>query len=87
MVNAGTFSSGAAVLSLGLSVPETLFAQSIGTVLLVIGLTLNAAAGVKYLASLLQITQGRAESGTTEDTAIVGSLVTQKLSHTTGTLI
>lgn len=48
MVNAGTFSSGAAVLSLGLSVPETLFAQSIGTVLLVIGLTLNAAAGVKY---------------------------------------
>ena len=50
MVNAGTFSSGAALLSLGFSVQETLFAQSIGAVLLVIGLTLNAAAGVKHLA-------------------------------------
>ena len=52
MVNAGTFSSGAALLSLGLSVRETLFAQSIGAVLLVIGLTLNAAAGVKHLAEI-----------------------------------
>ena len=53
MVNAGTFSSGAALLSLGLSVPETLFAQSIGALLLVIGLTLNAAAGVKYLVAAI----------------------------------
>eukprot|EP00434_Breviolum_minutum_P024596 symbB.v1.2.021722.t2/scaffold1894.1/size98026/1 len=48
MVNAATFSSGAALLSLGLSVYETLLAQTIGALLLVIGLCLNAAAGVKY---------------------------------------
>eukprot|EP00438_Fugacium_kawagutii_P028656 Skav213544 [mRNA] locus=scaffold3239:46777:48284:+ [translate_table: standard] len=49
MVNSGTFSSGAALLSLGLSVPETLLAQCLGAALLVLGLTLNAAAGVKRL--------------------------------------
>lgn len=49
MVNAATFSSGAALLSLGLSVYETLLAQTIGALLLVIGLCLNAAAGVKHL--------------------------------------
>ena len=48
MINAATFSSGAALLSLGLSVPETLVASAIGAVLLVAGSVLNAAAGVKY---------------------------------------
>ncbi|CAJ1358924.1 unnamed protein product [Effrenium voratum] len=48
MVNSGTFSSGAALLSLGLSVPETLLAQSCGAVILLAGLILNASAGVKY---------------------------------------
>ena len=48
MVNAATFSSGAALLSLGLSVPETLMASAVGCALLVVGLVLNAAAGVKY---------------------------------------
>ena len=49
MVNAGTFSSGAAALSLGLSVHATLLAQTFGALLLVLGLTLNAAPGVKSL--------------------------------------
>ena len=47
MVSAGTYSSGAAALSLGLSVPETLAAQALGAIILAVGLTMNAAAGVK----------------------------------------
>ena len=47
MVSAGTYAGGAAALSLGLSVPETLAAQALGAIILALGLTMNAAAGVK----------------------------------------
>ncbi|CAE7418373.1 pucI [Symbiodinium sp. CCMP2456] len=48
MVNTGTFSAGAATLSFDLSVPETLAGQAAGALILVLGLSLNAAPGVKY---------------------------------------
>ncbi|OLP99361.1 putative allantoin permease [Symbiodinium microadriaticum] len=48
MVNTGTFSAGAATLSFDLSVPETLAGQAAGALVLVLGLSLNAAPGVKY---------------------------------------
>ena len=45
MLSAGTYAGGAASLSLGLSVPETLAAQALGAIILALGLTMNAAAG------------------------------------------
>eukprot|EP00440_Ansanella_granifera_P039462 gb/GFBE01042810.1/.p1 GENE.gb/GFBE01042810.1/~~gb/GFBE01042810.1/.p1 ORF type:complete len:499 (+),score=82.02 gb/GFBE01042810.1/:1-1497(+) len=48
IVNPASFSGGAAILSLGLSVAETVLAQAVAALFLVIGLVLNGWAGTKY---------------------------------------
>ncbi|CAE8624285.1 unnamed protein product, partial [Polarella glacialis] len=48
IVNPGSISSGAAILGLGLSVPEAVSAQALAALIMIVALVLNGWAGTKY---------------------------------------